>query len=136
MNLAILLGRLGRDPELRYTQSGAPVCNVSLATSHIRKKDGERIEETEWHQLTIWQQSAENFAAMCQKGSMVSIEGSIRSRSFENKEGQKVYVTEINVHRWNLLKDGRPRDEQPARDSNIPPVAGPPEFDPNDDVPF
>ncbi len=97
INKAILIGNLGRDPELRYTQSGQAVANFTLATSESwNKKDGGgREERTEWHRIVAWGRTAELCSQYLAKGRTVYIEGRIQTREWENKEGQKQRTTEI-----------------------------------------
>lgn len=98
LNKVILIGRLGKDPEIRSTSGGKSVANVGLATDESYKnKDGEKIKKTEWHNLVIWGPSVENFVQpYLHKGDMVYIEGKLQTRSWE-KDGVKKYTTEINV---------------------------------------
>jgi len=97
VNKVILIGRLGRDPELRYTQSGQAVANFSLATSESwNKKDGSgREERTEWHRIVVWGRTAELCQQYLSKGRETYIEGRLQTREWENKEGQKQRTTEI-----------------------------------------
>jgi single-strand DNA-binding protein len=96
VNKAILIGNLGRDPELRYTGSGTAVANFTLATTeNIRSKEGEREERTEWHRIVAWGRTAELCAQYLNKGRSVYIEGRIQTREWEDKEGQKRRTTEI-----------------------------------------
>jgi single-strand DNA-binding protein len=97
VNKAILIGNLGRDPELRYTQGGQPVTNFSIATTESwAKKDGTgREEKTEWHRIVAWGRTAELCAQYLSKGRQVYIEGRLQTREWENKEGQKQRTTEI-----------------------------------------
>jgi len=96
VNKVILVGNLGRDPELRYTQQGTAVANFSLATSEsFKKKDGTRDERTEWHRIVVWGQTAEFCSQYLSKGRTVYIEGRLQTREWENKEGQKQKTTEI-----------------------------------------
>lgn len=94
VNKVILVGRLGRDPELRYTQGGTPVCKLSVATDRKFKKGDEFVEETEWHRVTVWSKSAENCAKFLEKGRQVYVEGRLQTSSYE-KDGEKKYSTEI-----------------------------------------
>ena len=116
VNKAVLIGRLGVDPEIRYTPSGLPVVNVSLATNETyTNRDGERVEKTEWHRLVLWRSLAEIAGKYLQKGSTVYVEGPIRTRSWEDSEGRERFTTEIEVREMTML-DG-PRSEgngQPA----------------------
>lgn len=95
VNKAILVGRLGRDPELKYTQSGTPVCRLSVATDRKYKKGDEFVEETEWHRVTVWSKAAENCAKFLEKGRQVYVEGRMQTSSYEDKDGNKKYSTEI-----------------------------------------
>jgi single-strand DNA-binding protein len=98
VNKVILVGNLGRDPELRYTQSGSAVTNFTLATNEKwRDKEGNNQERTEWHRIVVWGRSAENCAQYLQKGSSVFIEGRLQTREWEDKEGHKRTTTEINA---------------------------------------
>jgi single-strand DNA-binding protein len=97
INKAILVGNLGRDPEIRYTPNGVAVCSFSLATSDVYKdrNTGERITQTEWHNIVLWRGQAETAEKYLRKGSSVYIEGKIKTRKWEDKEGQTRYTTEI-----------------------------------------
>jgi single-strand DNA-binding protein len=95
VNKAIILGRLGRDPELRYMQSGQPVCKLNIATSRkYTNKNNEMIEETEWHRVSVWGKQAEHCNNFLTKGREVYVEGRLRTSSYD-KDGQKHYTTEI-----------------------------------------
>lgn len=108
VNKVILIGNLGRDPELRYTQSGQAVANFSLATSEqFSKKDGTRDERTEWHRIVAWGRTAELCAQYLSKGRTVYVEGRLQTREWENKEGQKQRTTEIVAQSVQFL--GGPR---------------------------
>jgi len=98
MNRVTLMGRLGQDPELKYTPSAVAVCSFSIATSKKYKgKDGNQSEKTEWHRIVAWDKLAEICNQYLSKGSQVLLEGEINYRNFENKEGAKVYITEIRA---------------------------------------
>jgi single-strand DNA-binding protein len=108
VNKAILIGNLGRDPELRYTQSGQAVTNFSLATTESwNKKEGGREEKTEWHRIVAWGRTAELCAQYLAKGRTVYIEGRLQTREWENREGQKQRTTEIVAQTVQFL--GGPR---------------------------
>jgi single stranded DNA-binding protein len=95
VNKAIILGHLGRDPELRYLQSGQPVCKLNIATSRkYTNKNNESVEETEWHRVSVWGKQAEHCNNFLTKGRQVYVEGRLRTSSYD-KEGQKHYTTEI-----------------------------------------
>ena len=96
VNKVILVGNLGRDPELRYIPSGQAVANFTLATNERwRDKDGNNQERTEWHRIVVWGKSAENCAQFLQKGRSVYIEGKLQTQEWEDKEGNKRKTTEI-----------------------------------------
>jgi single-strand DNA-binding protein len=105
VNKVILLGNLGKDPELKYTPSGTPVAKFSLATKERYKdKDGQWQDRTEWHNITAWARTAEIAGEYLKKGSKVYIEGSLRTHSWDDKQtGQKKYMTEIIVNDLVLL---------------------------------
>jgi single-strand DNA-binding protein len=96
VNRVILVGNLGRDPELRYIQSGQAVANFTLATNdRWRDKEGNNQERTEWHRIVVWGKSAENCAQYLQKGRSVYVEGRLQTREWEDKEGNKRQTTEV-----------------------------------------
>ena len=96
VNKVILVGNLGRDPELRYTQGGQAVGNFSIATTeNFNNREGQRQERTEWHRIVVWGKTAENCAQYLSKGRSVYLEGRLQTREWENKEGQKQRTTEI-----------------------------------------
>ena len=115
VNKAIIVGNLGRDPEMRYTQSNTPVATFSVATTdQWTDKNGERQERTEWHRVVAWARLAEICGQYLQKGKQVYIEGRLQTREWEDKDGQKRYTTEIVAREMQML--GRPGDA-PARES-------------------
>ena len=96
VNKVILIGNLGKDPEVRYLEGGIAVANFPVATTEtFRDKLGNKQEQTEWHQIVLWRKLAEVAEKYLRKGQQVYIEGKIRSRSWEDKEGNKRYTTEI-----------------------------------------
>ena len=104
VNKVIILGRLGVDPEVKYTDNGSVVCNFSLATSEKwTDKDGQKKESTEWHRVVVWGKQGENCMEFLKKGSQVYLEGKIKTREWENKEGNKVYTTEIIANNVRFL---------------------------------
>jgi single-strand DNA-binding protein len=110
VNKAILIGNLGRDPEIRYTPSGQAVASFTIATSEKwRDKDGQMQERTDWHNIVCWGRQAELANQYLKKGRPVYIEGRIQNRSYDDKEGNKKYISEIVVQRLQFL-GGRPED--------------------------
>jgi single-strand DNA-binding protein len=104
VNKAILVGNLGKDPELSYTQSGTARCRFSLATSESYSNNaGERQERTEWHNIVVWGKLAETVSKFMQKGRQVYIEGRIQNRSYDDKEGNKRYISEVNANKITFL---------------------------------
>lgn len=104
VNKVILIGRLGKDPEVRYTPDGTMVTNFNLATDEQRKdKNGEKIQRTEWHKIVTWGKLAEICGNYLVKGKLVYVEGRIQTRSWEDKEGVKRYTTEIIASNMQML---------------------------------
>jgi single-strand DNA-binding protein len=104
VNRVILVGRLGRDPEMRYTSAGQAVCNFSMATDETYKdRNGERQKRTEWHKIVVWAKQAEIAQQYLKKGSLVYIEGRIQSRQWDDKEGQKRTSYEIVCNNFRML---------------------------------
>lgn len=98
VNKVIILGRLGQDPELKYTPGGMAVCNFTLATSESwADKAGQKQERTEWHRIVVWGKLAELCNQYLSKGRQAFVEGSLQTRSWDDKSGQKRYTTEINA---------------------------------------
>ena len=108
VNKVILIGNLGSDPEVKYTPSGVPVANVSLATNESwTDRNGERQERTEWHRLVIWRKLAEIVGQYLRKGSKIYIEGKLQTRSWEDQNGQKRYTTEVVANSMEMLDGGQ-----------------------------
>ena len=137
LNKAMIIGHLGQDPELRYTPAGKAVANFSIATSeNWTDKDGEKHQNTEWHNIVIWGRMAENAKEYLSKGSPVYIEGALKTSSWEDKEsGQKRYKTEIVAQRMQFLGSRSSQSEAPRDDSPPADMKTPDDYDP-EDVPF
>lgn len=143
LNKVMIIGRLGRDPELKYTQSGQPVCNLNVATDEGYVKDGQRVEKTEWHRIVVWGKQAETVANYLSKGRLVYVEGKIETRKWQDQSGQDRYTTEIKADRVQFLdsKGSGGEDSQEApRSQARRPAAGKPggrrepgDFPPEDD---
>jgi single-strand DNA-binding protein len=139
VNKVILVGNLGKDPEVRHTASGKAVARFSLATSEVwNDAEGNRQERTEWHNIIVWGKQGETCAQYLAKGRQAYIEGSIRSRSYDDKNGQKRYITEIIAQRVRFLGGGGGTRVAPEAEAEAPgeaPAAGqgPPV---DDDIPF
>jgi single-strand DNA-binding protein len=104
VNKAILVGNLGKDPDLRYTPAGTAVATFSMATTERYKdRDGNRQEKTEWHNIVAWRQLAEICGKYLHKGKQVYIEGKIQTRSYEDRDGNKRYITEVVADQMQML---------------------------------
>ena len=117
INKVILVGNLGRDPEMRYTQNGVAVCSFSLATSETYRDrtSGEKVTQTEWHNIILWRGLAETAEKYLRKGSSVYIDGKIRTRKWEDQHGQTRYTTEIIADTMQMLdRRDSPAAAQPA----------------------
>jgi single-strand DNA-binding protein len=118
INKVILVGHLGKDPEVRNLESGAKVANFSLATTEtFKNKNGERQEQTEWHNISVWSGLAEIAEKYLKKGKLIYLEGRLRTRSYEDKEGNKKYITEILGDSFTML--GK-KDESAAAFASTP----------------
>lgn len=104
VNKAILVGRLGRDPETRYTSGGQAVCNFTMATDETYKdRNGERQKRTEWHRIVVWGKQAEIAQQYLHKGSLIFLEGRIQTRQWDDREGQKRTTVEIVANNFRML---------------------------------
>ncbi|MCA1766149.1 MAG: single-stranded DNA-binding protein [Desulfobulbaceae bacterium] len=132
INKAILIGNLGADPEVRYTQSGTAVANFNLATTETWTKDGNKEEKTEWHRIVAFGRLGEVCGEYLSKGSKAYIEGRIQTRQWEDKDGNKRYTTEIVAREMKILTP------KGAAQGNTGPDDEPPLPEPSmgDDVPF
>ena len=150
VNKVILIGNLGQDPELRYTGSGTAVCNIRLATNESYKdQDGQLVEKTEWHSVVAWSRLAEICGEYLKKGSRVYFEGSLQTRSWEDRDGNTRYTTEVKAREMMMLDsrggdydqgDYDQRRSQPQRQPQHQPQRQPQpagdSFTPDDDLPF
>ena len=161
INKVILVGNLGQDPELRYTGSGTAVCNMRIATSESYKdRDGNMVENTEWHTVVAWARLAEICGEYLKKGRQVYIEGSLQTRQWDDKDGNTRYSTEIKAREMQMLgsRDGgdgysrgggdsydqspRPQrqnnggNSRPAQPANSGGGGDNYTFEPDDDLPF
>ncbi|MFN8544795.1 MAG: single-stranded DNA-binding protein [Candidatus Binatia bacterium] len=142
LNKVLLIGNLGRDPEVRFTPSGRAVARFPVATSEVwNDQEGQRQERTEWHNVVVWGKQAESCGQYLAKGRQVFIEGSVRSRQYDDKEGNKRYITEVIAQRVQFL-GGRGGEGRGAGGGgggggggmdDLPPPGGGAE---DDDIPF
>lgn len=138
-NKIILVGNLGRDPELRYTPQGTPVCSFTLATNERRKdRAGESQDVTTWFKITLWGRQAETAAQYLTKGRPVYIEGRLRVEEWTDKDGRQRYTIEVNATDMQFI--GGRGEDSPSQRSESAPTAGrnePAEADiSDDDIPF
>ncbi len=146
VNKVILVGNLGRDPEVRYLPSGDAVANVTIATSSKYKgKDGNMVEETEWHRVTFFGKLAEIAGQYLKKGSQIYVEGSLRTRKWQDKDGNERYTTEIRGDTMQMLGSRSGGGEASMRDHGGRPAAAAAASKPagagdfsamDDDIPF
>ena len=139
VNKVILIGNLGKDPEVRHLESGASVANFPIATTESYKdKSGNRQDQTEWHNIVLWRGLADIAEKYLRKGSQVYIEGKLRSRSWEDKEGNTRYITEIVGDTMTMLGGGN-RNSDGANTSTAEKPAAKPDLsteEEDDDLPF
>jgi len=129
VNKVILLGRLGTDPELRYTQNRTPVCSLKLATSDRRKgPDGDWTEHTEWHTVVTFGKTAENCAQYLKKGRQAYVEGRIQTKKYQDQEGKDRYWTEIIANTVQFISAGKSSDDSESYSSG-PSSSAAPAFD-------
>jgi single-strand DNA-binding protein len=166
INKVILIGNLGRDPEVRYTPNGSAICNISVATTRNwkDKTSGDKVEETEWHRVVFYDRLAEIAGEYLKKGRPVYVEGRLKTRKWQDKDGKDVYTTEVIADNLQLLGgregagggdsgddqggdrgEGRSESRAPARSAAPAPRPAPPKPAPkaatgfddmDDDIPF
>jgi single-strand DNA-binding protein len=143
INKVILVGNLGREPEVKYASNGNAIANLAIATSESwkDKNTGEKVEKTEWHRVSVFGKLAEIAGQYLHKGSKVYVEGQLKTRKWQDKEGNDRYTTEINISGFNgvlQMLDGRSDPNKPSQvpvvHEPITPVASDDAF--NDDIPF
>jgi len=140
VNKVILIGNVGKDPDVRYLEGNVPVAHFPLATSETyRNRDGEKVTQTEWHNIVVWRGLAKVVEDYVKKGQALYIEGKIRSRSYEDKTGNKRYITEIVADNLQMLgRRGDSESTAPAADSSAPESPETPDNNVSgeDDLPF
>ncbi len=124
VNKVMLIGRLGRDPEVKYSASGLPICNLSVATDEsYTDRDGNRVDRTEWHRVVAYQRQAETCGQYLSKGSLVYVEGSLQTRKWQDQNGQDKYTTEIKAQRVAFLDRKGSGASQSSEDGYQAPAA-------------
>lgn len=120
LNKAMLVGRLGQDVELKSTKNNTSVANFSVATTESYKKDGDRVEHTEWHNCVVFGKTADFMAKYATKGALVLVEGRIKTESYEDKNGDKKYSTKIYVENVQLLSkpSGEGKSQKSKKDQD------------------
>ena len=139
VNKVILIGNLGRDPELKMTPSGQALCRFSIATTESWKdSQGQRQSKTEWHNIVVWGKQAEVAEKYLRKGSQVMVEGRIQYREYQDQQGNKKTATDIRLDNMVMLgaKDGGSRSQESYDEPQAPPVAGPQAGGYEEDIPF
>lgn len=134
INKVILVGNIGADPEVRYLEGGTAVASLRLATSETYKnKTGERVTQTEWHNVVLWRGLAEIAEKYVKKGMLIYVEGKLRTRSWDDKDGNKRYTTEVVADTLQMLsrKDDNKTTTEEAANNVTPDVP-----DAEDDLPF
>jgi single-strand DNA-binding protein len=138
VNKVILIGRLGQDPELKYTPSGAAVLTLSIATNtSYKNQEGNSVDNTEWNRVVIWRKLAEIIAQYAKKGSRVYVEGKLATRSWDDQNGVKRYTTEIVADHMQMLEGrGESGSYSPAEAPPPPQAQAEPTPEEGDDLPF
>ncbi len=135
VNKVTLIGRLGSDPELKYTPGGAAVANFNLATNRTWKdSEGNAVEKTDWHRIVVWRKPAEIIAEYCKKGHRLYIDGRLETRSWDDNNGQKHYMTEVVVENFTFLESRSSANAGGSTGSSTPPLPEEPPADTNNDI--
>ena len=135
VNRVILVGRLGKNPEARYSNSGNAITGFNLATSRVyNNKDGERVDETEWHRCVSFGRTAEICAEYLKKGSLIYIEGRLQTRDWEDNDGNKRWTTEIIIENMRML--GSKDENKKTSEQNTTQSEKSRDCDSEEDVPF
>jgi len=137
VNKVILVGNLGKDPEIRSLESGTKVANFTLATNeNYKNKNGDKVEHTEWHNIVVWRGLADIADTYLKKGSQVFIEGRLRTRAWDDKDGNKRYTTEVYADNMVMLGSRQNASSSPAEIKESPVITDIPEPTKDDDLPF
>ncbi len=137
VNKVVLIGNAGQDPEVRHLDSGVAVANFNLATNETYKdKNGDRVTQTEWHRIVLWRGLAEVVEKYVKKGELLYIEGRLRTRSWDDKDGNKRYTTEILADAMKMLGKKSPDSGSDQGETEPQMDGGEPETQEQDDLPF
>ena len=141
VNKVILIGNVGADPDVRYLEGGVAVANFRLATSEVYNRNGEQVRQTEWHNIVLWRNLAQIAEKYVKKGMMLYIEGRLRTRSWDDQNGVKRYVTEIYGDNMQMLTrkqdmPDRPQEPSAPQASPMPQAQATPMASDDDDLPF
>ena len=139
VNKVILVGNLGKDPEVRHLENGTAVANFPIATSESYKdKEGNRVDQTEWHNVVVWRKLAEIAESYLKKGSQIYLEGKLRTRSWEDQQGNKKYTTEAVADTFTMLgkKEGVQNSQNPFTPANNSTPSNQNKIEEEDDLPF
>lgn len=141
INKAIILGRLGKDPEMRYAPSGTAIATFSVATNSRQKADGEWVDKTDWHNILAFGKLAEFAGEYLSKGKLIYLEGRIQTSSWEDQQGQKKYKTEIVVSELQMIgsksdTSGSSVEEQNGEEAKVNETPQQPAAEEEDDLPF
>ena len=119
LNKVMLIGRLGKDPEIKYTPSEVAVVTLNMATNtSYKSQDGDIVEKTEWHRVVVWRKTAEMISQYAKKGDLVYIEGKLATRSWDDKDGNKQYMTEIQAEQVQILQFSQTYEQE--QQTNFP----------------
>ncbi|MCQ4874318.1 MULTISPECIES: single-stranded DNA-binding protein [Odoribacteraceae] len=136
VNKVILIGNVGADPDVKYLEGGVAVARFSLATSEVyNNKNGERVTQTEWHNIVLWRNLAQIAEKYVKKGMMLYVEGRLRTRSWDDQNGVKRYTTEIYGDNFQMLSRKQDNGEKP-QDTSMPQAPDLGGSDDSDDLPF
>lgn len=136
VNKVILIGNVGADPDVKYLEGGVAVARFSLATSEVyNNKNGERVTQTEWHNIVLWRNLAQIAEKYVKKGMMLYVEGRLRTRSWDDQNGVKRYTTEIYGDNFQMLSRKQDNGEKP-QDTSMPQAPDLGGNDDSDDLPF
>lgn len=136
VNKVILIGNVGADPEVRYLEGGVAMARFSLATTEVYNRNGEQVRQTEWHNIVLWRNLAQIAEKYVKKGMTLYIEGRLRTRSWDDQNGNKRYTTEIYGDNMQMLSRKQDSPERQQEYTSTQPSSTPTTPDDSDDLPF